>query len=143
MSAERRVRAINAGLAIVVLLLLGRIAWLEARINGQMDLAEVQRQLDVGVERLAIERLKTLRREEMVAAVQWLDDFYRSPDGLQRPGGLWRADINKPDGEAVGVWILDVYLQARLAGKSDADARQAVIDQVRVTDEWRLKHPKG
>jgi hypothetical protein len=30
-----------------------------------------------------------------------------------------------------------------VAGKSDAEARQAVVDQVRGTDEWRLKHPKS
>jgi hypothetical protein len=143
MSAEHRLRVINTVLAIVILLLLGRIAWQETRINGQIDLEDVQRQLDVGVERLATERLKALRREEMVAVVYWLDDFYRSADGLQRPGGLWRADLNKPDGEAIGVWILDVYLQERMAGKSDAEGRQAVVDQVKATDEWRQKHPKG
>lgn len=143
MSAERRLRILNTVLAIVILLLFGRIAWQETRINREFDLAEVQRQLDVGVERLATERLKALRREEMVAVVQWLDDYYRSADGLQRPGGLCRADICRPDGEAIGVWILDVYLQARMAGKFDEEARRAVVDQVRATDEWRLKHPKG
>ena len=143
MSAERRLRVTNTVLAIVILLLLGRIAWQETRINGQIDLEEVQRQLDVGVERLTTERLGAIRREEMVAAVHWLDDFYRSADGLQRPGGLWRPDLNKPDGEAIGVWILDVYFPARMAGKSDAEARQAVVDQVKATDEWRQKHPKS
>ena len=143
MSAERRLRVSHTVMAIVILLLLGRIAWQETRINAQIDLEDVQRRLDVGVERLAIERLKSLRREELVAAVHWLDDFYRSADGLQRPGGLWRADLNKPDAEAIGVWIFDVYFQARMAGKSDDEARQAVVDQVRATDEWRRKHPKG
>ena len=51
--------------------------------------------------------------------------------------------MNKPDAEAIGVWILDVYLQSRMAGKSDAEARQIVIDQIKGTDEWRLKHPKS
>ena len=143
MSEERRPRVSHTVLAIVILLLLGRIAWQETRINDQIQLEDVQRRLDEGVERLATERVKSLRREEMVAAVHWLDDFYRSKDGLQRPGGLWRDDLNKPDGEAIGVWILDVYLQARMAGKSDAEARQAVIDQVKTTDEWRRKHPKS
>jgi hypothetical protein len=79
----------------------------------------------------------------MVAVVQWLDDFYRSADGLQRPSGLWRPDLNTADGEAIGVWIFDVYLQSRMAGKSDAEARQMIVDQVKGTDEWRVKHPKG
>ena len=143
MSAERRLRVSNSVLAIIILLLLGRIAWQETRINGQFGLEEVERQLDAGVERLATERLKAVGREEMAAAVQWLDDFYRSADGLQRPTGLWRADLNKPDAEAIGVWIFDVYLQSRLAGKSDAEARQLIVEQVKGTDEWRLKHPKG
>ena len=152
MSAERpasahptkRLRATNTLLAIVILLLLGQVAWQEVRISGlKNDLAQTQRTLDLGIERMAAERLKTLRREEMVAAVQWLDDFYRSVDGLQRPTGLWRPDLNRPDGEAIGVWILDVYLQSRMAGKSDSEARQTVMDQVKGTDEWRLKHPKS
>ena len=144
MSAESRLRITNTLLALIILGVLGWVAWQAARIGGlKAELAQMQRTLDLGVERMAAERLKTFRREEMVAAVQWLDDFYRSADGLQRPTGLWRPDLNKPDGEAIGVWILDVYLQARLAGKSDTEARQAVIDQVKGTDEWRLKHPKS
>ena len=144
MSAESRLRTTNTLLALIVLGLLGWVAWQAVRISGlKADLAQTQRTLDLGIERMAAERLKTLGREEMVAAVQWLDDLYRSADGLQRPTGLWRPDLNKPDGEAIGVWILDVYLQSRMAGKSDTDARQVVIDQVKGTDEWRQKHPKS
>lgn len=137
-------KILNTLLAIVVLVLLGVIAWQGMRINGlDADLQQAQRSLETAVERMAGERIKNLRREEMVAVVQWLDDFYRAPEGLQRPDGLWRADVRRPDGEAIGVWVLDVYLQSRLAGKSDADARQAVVDQIKSTDEWRQKHPKG
>ena len=139
----QRLKMMNTILAIVVLVLLGWIAWQGLRINGlEADLQQARRSLDTAVERMAGERIKNLRREEMVSMVQWLDGFYRSQEGLQRPNGLWRAD-NTPDGEAIGVWVLDVYLQSRLAGKSDAEARQAVVDQIRSTDEWRQKHPKG
>jgi hypothetical protein len=139
----RRLQMMNTVLAIAVLVLLGQIAWQEMRISGlKADLQQSQRSLESGVERMATDRIRNLRREEMASMVQWLDDFYRSKEGLQRPGGLWRADVNKPDGEAIGVWILDVYLQARLAGKSDAEARQAVVNQIQSTDEWRQKHPK-
>jgi hypothetical protein len=106
------------------------------------QLAEAQRDLDTRVERMAAEKLKA-RREEMVAAVQWLDDFYRAPEGLQRPNGLWRADLNRTDAEAIGVWVLDVYLQSRIGGASDAEARTAIEDAIRGSDEWRAKHPKG
>lgn len=139
----KRLQTMNTILAIAILVLLGQIAWQEMRISGlKADLQQAQRSLDAGVERMATERIKNLRREEMVSMVQWLDDFYRSAEGLQRPTGLWRADVNTPDAEAIGVWVLDVYLQARLAGKSDADARQAVVEQIKSTDEWRQKHPK-
>jgi hypothetical protein len=122
---------------------MGVIAWQGMRISGlDADLQQARRSLESGVERMATDRIKSLRREEMVATVQWLDDFYRSTDGLQRSNGLCQADNNRPDGEAIGVWILDVYLHSRLAGRSDAEARQAVADQIRSTDEWRQKHPK-
>ena len=139
----QRLRMMNTVLAIVVVVLLGVIAWQGLRITGlTADVQQAQRTLDTAVERMAAERIQNLRREEMVAMVEWLDDFYRSKEGLQRPAGLWRADLNKPDAEAIGVWVLDVYLQSRLAGKSDAEARQAVVDQIKSTDEWRQKHPK-
>lgn len=139
----RRLRTTNTLLAIVILVLLGQAAWQAMRVSAfRAELEQTQRTLASSVERMANERIKNLRREEMAGMVMWLDDFYRSQEGLQRPNGLWRADENKPDGEAIGVWILDVYLQARMAGKSDAEARQAVMDQIKATDEWRKKHPK-
>ena len=132
----------NTILALAILVLLGQAAWQTIRVSAlRAELDQSRRALDAAVERMATERIKLLRREEMVAAVQWLDEFYRSADGLQRSNGLWRAD-NRPDAEAIGVWILDVYLQARLSGASDADAREAVADQIRATDEWRQKHPR-
>ena len=59
-----------------------------------------------------------------------------------RPNGLYNADAQKVDAEAIGTWILDVYLQARIAGKSDAEARQSIADAIKGSDEWRSKHPK-
>ena len=59
-----------------------------------------------------------------------------------RPGGLYNPDAKKIDAEAIGTWILDVYLQARIAGKSDAEARQSIADAIKGSDEWRSKHPK-
>ena len=58
-----------------------------------------------------------------------------------RPNGLYNADAQKVDAEAIGTWILDVYLQARIAGKSDAEARQSIADAIKGSDEWRSKHP--
>lgn len=141
-AALRRLKTANTILALAILVLLGQAAWQAmntSSLKAQLD--QAQRDLDTRVERLAAEKLKA-RREDLVGAVQWLDDFYRAPEGLQRPNGLWRAD-NRPDAEAIGVWVLDVYLQSRIGGASDAEARKAIEDAIRGSDEWKQKHPKG
>ena len=141
-AALRRLKTANTILALAVLVLLGQAAYQAmhtSTLQAQLDQAE--RDLESRVERLAAEKLKE-RREDLVAAVQWLDDFYRAPEGLQRPNGLWRADINKPDAEAIGVWVLDVYLQSRIGGASDAEARKAIEDAIRGSEEWKQKHSK-
>ncbi|MDP2319552.1 MAG: hypothetical protein Q8O42_09480 [Acidobacteriota bacterium] len=84
-------------------------------------------------------------REEMMNAGQALHFYYRAPEGLQRPDGLWKPEtphsIAQPDWEGIGAWLFDVYLQARIAGKNATEATQAVISQIRQTDEWQQKHP--
>jgi hypothetical protein len=137
-----RLKTTNTFMAVVILLLLGQIAWQEMRVSSlKADLEQARRDLSVRVERTATERLKS-KREDMVKAVAFVDDLYRSPEGLMRPNGLYNADAQKVDAEAIGTWILDVYLQARIAGKSDAEARQSIADAIKGSDEWRSKHPK-
>ena len=136
-----RLRISNTILAIVVLALLGRIAWSEMRISSLTATVEqTRRELETRVEKAAIEKLQS-NRAELVSAVTFLDDFYRSPDGLMRPDGLYIAEAKRIDAEAIGTWVLDVYLQARIAGKSDAEARQTIADAIKGSDEWRRKHP--
>jgi hypothetical protein len=138
-----RLRTTNTFMAIVILLLLGQIAWQQMRISSlKAELEQSVRQLTTRVEKLATEKLQS-HRQEMVAAVAFVDDFYRSAEGLQRPGGLYNSEAQKVDAEAIGTWILDVYMQARIAGKSDAEARQTIADAIKGSDEWRRKHPKG
>jgi hypothetical protein len=135
-------RSASPILAIAVLLLLGLAAWQEMRFTSlKADLEQSQRELKTRVERLATEKLQG-HREEMVNAVAFLDELYRSPDGLVRPEGLYNGDAKRVDAEAIGTWILDVYLQARIAGKSDAEARQSITDAIKGSDEWRRKHPQ-
>jgi hypothetical protein len=139
---SNRLRAINSLMAIVILLLLGQAVWEQMRISGlKADLEQARRDLTYKSEKLANERLQN-RREETVAAVAFLDDLYRSADGLQRPGGLYNMDAQKVDAEAIGTWILDVYLKARIEGKSDVEARQSIADAIKGSDEWRRKHGK-
>jgi len=130
----------NTFLAIVILILLGQIAYQEMRISSlKSDADQARRNLDTQVEKMAMAKIQS-RREEMVAAVSFVDDLYRSADGLQRPGGLYNEQSKKIDAEAIGSWVLDVYMKARIEGKSDAEARQSISDAIKGSDEWRSKH---
>jgi hypothetical protein len=141
-NASQRLKTANTLLALVILILLGQAAWQAMRISAlKAEVAQSQRTLETRVERLAVEKL-AFPREELASIVQWLDEFYKSPDGLQRPGGLVNRSTNQIDGEAIGAWVLDVYLKARLEGATPEDARQRVAENIRGTDEWQRKHPK-
>ena len=76
---------------------------------------------------------------EMQREMTWLHDFYKSPDGLQRPEGLWIA--GHPDFEGISAWVFDVYLRHRLRGESEEQAHQAIVDAIKQSEEWRTKHP--
>jgi len=136
-----RLRMTNSFMAIVILLLLGQIAWQEMRVSSlKASLDQSQRELTTRAERAALEKLQS-NRAQLVEAVAFVDDLYRSPDGLMRPDGLYNAEAKRVDAEAIGTWVVDVYLQARIAGKSDAEARQSIADAIKGSDEWRRKHP--
>lgn len=129
-------------MAIVILLMLGQLAWQQMRIGTlKAEVEQSHRELANNVEKLATEKVQR-HREEVVNAVAFVDDLYRSPDGLQRPGGLYLPDAHRVDAEAIGTWVLDVYMQARIAGKPDAEARQSIADAIKSSDEWRQKHLK-
>jgi len=137
-----RLRNTNTFLAIAILLVLGEAAWQEMRISSlKADLDQSKREMTTQVAKLANQRIQS-QRQEMVAAVAFVDDLYRSADGLQRPGGLYLPDEKRVDAEAIGTWILDVYMRARIDGKSDAEARQSIADAIKGSDEWRRKHGK-
>jgi hypothetical protein len=141
-SRSPRLRTINTVLAIALLLALVEVAWQEMRISSlKAEVDQSKRDLTTQVAKLANEKIQS-RREDMVGAVAFVDDLYRSQDGLQRPGGLYMPDAQKVDAEAIGTWILDVYMRARIDGKSDAEARQAISDSIKGSDEWRRKHQK-
>jgi hypothetical protein len=76
---------------------------------------------------------------DVLRAMVWLHDYYKSADGLQRPEGLWL--MGHPDFEGISAWIFSVYLPGRLKGQTDEEARQAVVDLIQRSDEWRTKHP--
>jgi hypothetical protein len=141
--SSSRLRTTNTLMALVILVLIGQVAWQQMRIGSlKAEVDQAHRDLTTRVEKLANDKVQS-HREEMVAAVAFLDDLYRSQDGLQRPGGLYLPDAHRVDAEAIGTWILDVYMQARIAGKTDAEARQSIADAIKGSDEWRRKHPKS
>ena len=138
-----RLKTTNTLMALVILLLLGQVAWQQMRIGSlRAEVDQAKRDLATKVEKMATERVQ-MHREDVVNAVAFLDDLYRSDDGLQRHGGLYNPESHRVDAEAIGTWVLDVYMQARMAGKSDADARQAISGAIKGSDEWHRKHPKG
>jgi len=75
---------------------------------------------------------------EIGRVMLWLNDFYKSADGLQRSEGLWID--GHPDFEGLSAWVFEVYLRSRLRGLSEEQARQAVVDAIKRSDEWQAKH---
>ena len=69
-------------------------------------------------------------RDEIVRAMSWLDAYTRDEGGLGRPAGL--CPEGRPDVEAIGTWILDVYVKQRARGASEAESRRRVIEAIRV-----------
>ena len=135
-----RSRLITTILVVVVIVLLGQLYWQRNRIAQQQNaMAFQQRQFDEQSGKLAAEKLKGYRADIMQAA-QWLHQYYSSDEGLRRPDGLWRADQKQPDFEAIGAWVMDVYLNARVAGKTDEEAKQMIRDAIQGSDEWKRVH---
>ena len=135
-----RSRLLTTILVVVVVILIGQVYWQQRRIQQlQFSMEFQQRQFDEQAGKLAAERLKGYRADVMQAA-QWLHQYYASDEGLRRKDGLWLADRHQPDFEALGAWVFDVYLNARVKGASDDEARQAIVDAIRGSDEWRRVH---
>jgi hypothetical protein len=135
-----RARSAITLLAIVIVILLAQATWQAVRVHAlRSQLEESQHRFDTEVAKVATERLRA-HRAEILQVQQWLHDFYASPEGLHRPNGLWRDDRKQPDFEAISTWVFDVYLTARVSGASEADARKAVEDAIRGSDEWKRVH---
>lgn len=76
---------------------------------------------------------------EIERVTKWLNDFYKAPDGLQRPEGLWID--GHPDFGGISAWVFEVYVRNRLKGLSEDQARQQVEKLIKESEEWRTKHP--
>ena len=80
-----------------------------------------------------------LDRNEFLQAMQRLDTYYQAAEGLQRPGGL--SIDGAPDFLGIAAWIFDVYLNARLAGRTGDVAWSEVVRNIEASEEWIAKHP--
>ena len=135
-----RSRLVTTILLVVVVILIGQVYWQNRRITQlEWSMDFQKRQFEEQVGKLAADKLKN-QRGNITQAAQWLHDYYKSDAGLRRADGLWRADLKQPDFEALGAWIFDVYLNARVEGKSEEEARKLITDAIQGSDEWRRVH---
>jgi hypothetical protein len=132
--------------AVVVLGAFGSVQYLNNRdLRSELKRTriapeELQERVNRRAQALMVDAVRE-RRQDMIAAGQWLHAFYQSEEGLQREEGLWID--GHPDFDGVGSWLFGVYLPERLAGADDAVARQKVTETIRQSAEWRQKHPNS
>lgn len=135
-----RSRLVTSVLILVIVALVGQVYWQTRRISQLQESMQFQQtQFEQQAGKLAGEKLKGFRSDVMQAA-QWLHNYYKSDEGLKRPDGLWRGDQKQPDFEAFGAWVIDVYLNARVEGKTDEEAKQLIRDAIQGSDEWKRVH---
>ena len=125
-------------LAVVSALLAALVIHQYSQI-GQLraDVASAEERAAQRARASLIDTLNT-QSDELQRTMQWLNDFYKSSDGLQRKEGLWIHD--HPDWEGLSVWVFSVYLPHRLKGETEDQARQAVVDTIKQSEEWQVKH---
>ena len=101
-------------LAVATALLAALVIHQYSRIGDfRLELADAQTKAVVAA-RLSLVNSMEGQGPEMQRAMAWLNDFYKSPEGLRRPDGLWIG--GHPDFEGLSVWVFDVYLRHRLKG---------------------------
>jgi hypothetical protein len=127
----RSLAVATALLSALVLYEYNRIGHLRA------DLARAQARSVADARALAAASMEG-QAPEIQRAMVWLHDFYRSPEGLRRPEGLWIE--GHPDFEGLSAWVFEVYLRSRLKGLTEEQAREAIVNAIRQSDEWRAKH---
>jgi hypothetical protein len=108
--------------------------------NGQLraQLADEQAPALARAQHLTADSMEN-QGPEIQRVMMWLDAFYKSPDGLQRPEGLWIS--GHPDYEGISAWVFDAYLRNRLNGLTEAEAEERVATAIKKSEEWRTKHP--
>jgi hypothetical protein len=125
-------------LAVATALLAALVVHQYNRIEDlRLQLADAQTSAGLQARALAADSMEG-QGSEIQRVMTWLNEFYKSPEGLQRPEGLWIQ--GHPDFEGISVWVFDRYLRHRLKGDPEEQARQSVVDAIKQSDEWRAKH---
>ena len=108
---------------------------------GQLraEVADAQAQAVVRARNIVSDSLDG-QTPEIQRVMMWLNDFYKAPDGLQRPTGLWID--GHPDYGGISFWVFEVYLRNRLRNMTEDQARKQIENGIKGSDEWRTKHPK-
>lgn len=83
-------------------------------------------------------RMEDLSASEMSDTLKWLDSYYSSREGLQRPTGI--VTDGRVDFESIATWLFRNYLQARAHGSSPEEARDIVAKAIQESPEWQQKH---
>jgi hypothetical protein len=83
-------------------------------------------------------RIEHFTPNEMTDTLEWLDRYYASLAGLQRPDGL--VTNGRIEFDAVSQWLFRHYLDARSRGATPQAARASVENAIRATPEWQKKH---
>jgi hypothetical protein len=89
-------------------------------------------------ENRSVARIGTVTANEMTDTLEWLDQFYASPEGLQRPEGLVKN--GHIDFDAISHWLFRTYLEERSREPNPWTARASVEKGIRGTPEWQEKH---
>jgi hypothetical protein len=89
-------------------------------------------------ENRGVSRIGNVTANEMTDTLEWLDQFYASPEGLQRPEGLVKNGHIDFDG--ISHWLFHIYLQERSLEANPWTARASVEKAIRGTAEWQEKH---
>jgi hypothetical protein len=129
---------LTRSLAVATALLSALVLYEYNRIGHlRADLARAQARSVADARALAAASMEG-QAPEIQRAMVWLHDFYRSSEGLRRPEGLWID--GHPDFEGLSAWVFEVYLRSRLKGLTEEQAREAIVNAIRQSDEWRAKH---
>ena len=118
-------------LAVATALLAALVVHQYNRIGDlRLQVAEAQTTAGLQARVLAADSMEG-QGADVQRAMEWLNDFYKSADGLQRSEGLWIRD--HPDFEGIGTWRSIVFVTGCGARPKSRRARRSSTPSSRAT----------